>query len=126
MQKWVHLTLADGKVITATEGYPFRTADGWRDAILLKQGDTLILTGSDGKPATIQIDGIRYETKVLTTYNLEVANAHTFFVGQLQYSPNSLGIPAWKLDLAKNATGMTATGVVKMDEGIGNPICGCQ
>ncbi len=49
-----------------------------------------------------------------------------FFVGQLQYSPNSLGIPAWKLDLAKNATGMTATGVVKMDEGIGNPICGCQ
>ena len=81
-QKWVHVTLSDGKVITATEGHPFRTVEGWRDAILLKQGDMLILTGSDGKPSTIQVDGIRYETKVLTTYNLEVANAHTFFVGE--------------------------------------------
>ena len=81
-QKWVHVTLSDGKVITATEGHPFRTAEGWRDAVLLKKGDILILTGSDGKPSTIQVDGIRYETKVLTTYNLEVANAHTFFVGE--------------------------------------------
>jgi hypothetical protein len=82
VQKWVHLTLANGKTIDATEGHPFRTLEGWRDAILLKQGDMLILTGSDGKPSTIQVDGIRYETKVLTTYNLEVANAHTFFVGE--------------------------------------------
>ena len=82
MQKWVHLTLADGKTIDATEGHPFRTAEGWRDAVLLRKGDTLILTGRDGKPSTIQVDGIRYETKVLTTYNLEVANAHTFFVGE--------------------------------------------
>ena len=81
-QKWVHVTLSDGKVITATEGHPFKTIEGWRDAVLLKKGDILILTGSDGKPATIQVDGIRYETKVLTTYNLEVANAHTFFVGE--------------------------------------------
>ena len=81
-QKWVHVTLSDGKVITATEGHPFRTVEGWRDAVLLKKGDILILTGSDGKPSTIQVDGIRYETKVLTTYNLEVANAHTFFVGE--------------------------------------------
>ena len=76
------MTLSDGKVITATEGHPFRTVEGWRDAVLLKQGDTLILTSSDGKPSTIQVDEIRYETKVLTTYNLEVANAHTFFVGE--------------------------------------------
>ena len=76
------MTLSDGKVITATEGHPFRTVDGWRDAVLLKKGDILILTGSDGKPSTIQVDEIRYETKVLTTYNLEVANAHTFFVGE--------------------------------------------
>ena len=82
MQKWVHLTLADGKTIDATEGHPFRTAEGWRDAVLLRKGDTLILTGSDGKPSTIQVDGIRYETKVLTTYNLTVANAHTYFVGK--------------------------------------------
>ena len=79
-QKYV--TLSDGNVITATEGHPFRTVEGWRDAVLLKQGDILILTGSDGKPSTIQVDGIRYDTKVLTTYNLEVANAHTFFVGE--------------------------------------------
>ena len=47
-------------------------------------------------------------------------------VGQLKYSPGSLGIPAWKLDLAKNATGIAGTGAIKMEQGIGNPICGCQ
>ncbi len=46
--------------------------------------------------------------------------------GQKIYAPNSLGIPAWKLDLAKNATGMVGTGAIKKEQGIGNPICGCQ
>ena len=37
VQKWVHLTLADGKTIDATEGHPFRTVEGWRDAVLLNK-----------------------------------------------------------------------------------------
>ena len=30
----MHLTLADGKTIDATEGHPFNTPEGWRDEIL--------------------------------------------------------------------------------------------
>ena len=82
MQKWVHLTLADGKTIDATEGHPFRTAEGWRDAILLKKGGELILKGEHGEPKSIQIADVKVEDRRLTTYNLEVANAHTFFVGE--------------------------------------------
>ena len=82
MQKWVHLTLADGKTIDATEGHPFNTPDGWRDAILLKKGGELILKGEHGEPKSIQIADVKVEDRRLTTYNLEVANAHTFFVGE--------------------------------------------
>lgn len=46
--------------------------------------------------------------------------------GQKIYAPDSLGIPAWKLDLAKNATGMVGAGIIKIEQGIGNPICGCD
>jgi hypothetical protein len=82
VQKWVHLTLADGKVITATEGHPFNTPDGWRDAILLKKGGQVILKGENGEAKSIEIAGVSVAQRRLTTYNLEVANAHTFFVGE--------------------------------------------
>ena len=82
MQKWVHLTLADGKTIDATEGHPFNTPDGWRDAILLKKGGQVILKGENGEAKSIEIADVRVAERRLTTYNLEVANAHTFFVGE--------------------------------------------
>ncbi len=82
MQKWVHLTLADGKTIDATEGHPFNTPDGWRDAILLKKGGQVILKGENGEAKSIEIAGVSVAQRRLTTYNLEVANAHTFFVGE--------------------------------------------
>lgn len=82
MQKWVHLTLADGKTIDATEGHPFNTPDGWRDAILLKKGGQVILKGENGEAKSIEIADVRVARRPLTTYNLEVANAHTFFVGE--------------------------------------------
>ncbi len=81
-QNWVHITLKGGDVLTATEGHPFSTPEGWRDAILLKKGGQLLLKGEDGDALTVQIEDIRTETKVLTTYNLTVANAHTYFVGK--------------------------------------------
>lgn len=74
----VYITLADGSTLTATEGHPFKTTDGWRDAILLKKGGKLLQKGE--QPVTI-VD-IRTEQKILPVYNLEVANAHTFFVGE--------------------------------------------
>jgi RHS repeat-associated protein len=42
----VHLTLDNDEQLTATEGHPFKTSEGWRDAVLLKRGGKLLLKGS--------------------------------------------------------------------------------
>lgn len=80
----VHLTLGSGETITTTDGHPFKTADGWRDAIMLKKGGKLLLKGSDDdshNDREVDIVDVRHTSETLTTYNLEVGNAHTFFVG---------------------------------------------
>jgi hypothetical protein len=79
----VHLTLASGEQLTATEGHPFKTSEGWRDAVLLKRGGKLLLKGSagDGSERTADIADVRVERSTVQVFNLEVANAHTFFVG---------------------------------------------
>lgn len=80
----MHVTLEDGTTFTATEGHPFITPDGWRDAILLKRGGKLLLkaSGEDGDaPRWSTIRELRTETRVLPVYNLQVANSHAFFVG---------------------------------------------
>lgn len=85
-QRLVHITLAGGKSITATEGHPFRTNEGWRDAVLLKKGTKLLLMGSgkgdDDSAGIATIEDVRIETKTARVYNLEVENLHTFFVGE--------------------------------------------
>ena len=83
-QRLVHITLDSGETLTATDGHPFKTTEGWRDAILLKKGGQLLLKGSgeDGLERTAAIEQTRIETKTLQVFNLEVANAHTFFVGE--------------------------------------------
>jgi hypothetical protein len=82
-QVLVHLTLASGEQLTATEGHPFKTSEGWRDAVLLKRGGKLLLKGSDGSGSerTADIADVRVERSTVQVFNLEVANAHTFFVG---------------------------------------------
>jgi hypothetical protein len=90
-QKLVHIKLDNGKTITATQGHPFRTEEGWRDAILLKRGGKLLLKGSsegDGdaesarQSRTVTIEDVRVETKTIRVFNLEASNLHTFFVGE--------------------------------------------
>jgi RHS repeat-associated protein len=83
LQTFVYITLNNGETVTATESHPFKTTEGWRDAILLKKGGKLLLKGSDGEDLgkTALITNVRTEQKVLPVFNLEVANAHTFFVG---------------------------------------------
>ena len=125
-QKLIHVELDNGETLTATAGHPFRTLEGWRDAILLKKGGKLLLKGSgekepDARPATsaegataqagareerresaatseltvetsartaetsertVEIVSVRLETRTTPVFNLEVANAHTFFVGE--------------------------------------------
>jgi hypothetical protein len=124
-QTLVHLTLDNGQRLTATEGHPFKTTDGWRDAVLLKKGGQLLLKGGEGDAEAVAADlqsnrplaqqnnaqeatesvassainnsqaanaaqpgeraitiaDIRLEVTTVAVYNLEVANAHTFFVG---------------------------------------------
>jgi len=89
-QTIVHLTLDDGQTLTATEGHPFKTADGWRDAIMLKKGGQLLLKGDGEPPKTggaqagniATIADVSTETRIVKVFNLEVANAHTYFVGK--------------------------------------------
>jgi len=80
----VHLTLDNGQTLTATDGHPFKTDEGWRDAVLLKKGGKLLLKDSDAdaaQPRYTTIADVRIEQERITTYNLEVAQLHTYFVG---------------------------------------------
>jgi Pretoxin HINT domain len=89
-QTLLHITLSNGQTLQATQGHPFKTVDGWRDAILLKKGGKLLLKGGDADDASnaspaeryTTITDIRTEVKTLPVFNLEVANLHTFFVGE--------------------------------------------
>ena len=81
-QTIIHLTLANGEQLIATEGHPFKTLEGWRDAVMLKKGGKLLLKGgdADSEPA-VEITDIGTERKTLPVFNIEVANAHTYFIG---------------------------------------------
>lgn len=78
-QVLVHLTLSNHEKLTASEGHPFKTTEGWRDAILLKKGGKLLLKAAEEDAATI-VD-VEFERKILAVFNIEVANGHTYFVG---------------------------------------------
>ena len=124
-QTHIYLTLDNGQTIQATEGHPFLTTEGWRDAILLKRGGKLLIKGDADaadaadrqttqealnkaiykpnqpvagiEPAQSAIESIvktsseaayrtileiRTERQTVQVFNIEVANAHTFFVGE--------------------------------------------
>ena len=81
-QTLLHITLSNGQTIQATAGHPFKTQEGWRDAVLLKRGGQLLLGGeADAAERFATITDIREEVKTTAVFNLEVANLHTFFVG---------------------------------------------
>ncbi|WP_407695882.1 RHS repeat-associated core domain-containing protein [Shewanella sedimentimangrovi] len=75
----VTLTLDSEETIVATNQHPFYIlGKGWVEAEDLQKGDPLYL--SDKR--TLHIRAITTETRTETVYNLSVANANTFFVGQ--------------------------------------------
>ena len=81
-QTLLHISLSNGQTIQATAGHPFKTREGWRDAVLLKKGGQLLLDGEgDSSERFATILEIREEVKTTAVFNLEVANLHTFFVG---------------------------------------------
>ena len=74
----VHLTL-DGEQIETTPEHPFYTEeDGWVDAAALRAGDHV--RRADGAYGVVQAVEVEQTPQVM--YNLTVAGAHTFFVGQ--------------------------------------------
>ncbi len=81
-QTLLYISLDNGQTIQATAGHPFKTREGWRDAVLLKKGGQLLLGGeADAAERYATILEIREEVKTTAVFNLEVANLHTFFVG---------------------------------------------
>jgi RHS repeat-associated protein len=77
----VHLTL-DGELIETTPEHPFYTSEGeWVDAGNLWVGAQI--READGEYGTV--GAVQMVHRVQTMYNLEVAQAHTFFVGEGQW-----------------------------------------
>lgn len=86
-QDLVHLQLVGGETITSTAGHSYKTPEGWRDAILLKRGGKLLLKAGaeDGPERLATIADVHVEKKTIQVFSLEVANAHTFYVGKSGY-----------------------------------------
>ncbi len=74
----VHLTI-DGEQIETTPEHPFFTQGrGWVDASDLRAGDHV--RRADGSTGQVQVIEVEQQAQVM--YNLTVAVAHTFFVGE--------------------------------------------
>lgn len=80
-QTIVTITFASGEEIQVTGGHPLHTPTGWRAAQLLEAGGQLDIKGPDGKLAAVTIKQVERRQETIPVYNLEVSNAHTFFVG---------------------------------------------
>ncbi len=74
----VHLSIA-GEEITTTLGHPFYVVDyGWKKASELVEKDKVVLYNN----AVVEVDNISIEhtEELVDVYNLEVENAHTYYV----------------------------------------------
>ncbi len=78
---WMSITV-DGETIRATRGHRFwvESEKSWVEAVDLKEGMTLRL--SDRRIETITSVSLASLTQSEATYNLEIENQHTYFVGQ--------------------------------------------
>ncbi|MDR2917872.1 MAG: DUF4280 domain-containing protein [Tannerella sp.] len=71
----------DSEIIETTAQHPFFTAEGWKDASDLKEGDKILT--KDKKEIEIKRTEFRYNPKKV--FNFEVENWHTYFVGLLAW-----------------------------------------
>ena len=80
--EWVHLTL-NGEEIVCTPEHPFyNPVKGWTSACELKAGDIFVTV--NGK--YVVLEKIRHELLEIpeTTYNFEVEDFHTYYVGDTE------------------------------------------
>jgi len=83
-QQLVKITFNDGETLAVTAGHPFLTTEGWRDAGVLQAGSAVWALGGESTGAELAertITGIERESSMVPVFNLTVANAHTYFVG---------------------------------------------
>ena len=72
--------LIEDEIILATPGHPLHVkGKGWVQAFDLEPGD--LVTRKDGKLATVYGIWYIYSENPVTVYNFEVADFHTYFVG---------------------------------------------
>ena len=78
--EWVHVTV-DGEKITCTPEHPFYSpVKGWTSAIDLRAGDILVMLNGE----YVVVEQVQHELleSPETTYNFEVEDFHTYYVGE--------------------------------------------
>ncbi len=78
-EEWVHVTV-NGEKITCTPNHPFYSpVKGWTSAINLRAGDILVMLNGE----YVVVEQVQHELleSPETTYNFEVADFHTYYVG---------------------------------------------
>ena len=77
--EWIHVTV-NGETLTCTPEHPFYVPKkGWTSAIDLRAGDILVMLNGE----YVVVEQVQHELleSPETTYNFEVENFHTYFVG---------------------------------------------
>ena len=98
-----YLTI-DGEVIVTTPNHPFKTGTGeWLPAGELQVGDT-IYTAQGG---TGIVETISFVYAPQPMYNLTVATAHTYFVGDGQWLVHNSCLDAWAKKVRLNPNSPT-------------------
>ena len=81
-EEWIHVTV-NGEEITCTPNHPFYSpVKGWTSAIDLKAGDILVMLNG----GYVVVEQVQHELleSPETTYNFEVADFHTYYVGDTE------------------------------------------
>ena len=98
--------VARRETVHTTEEHPFRTSDGaWTVARDLRPGASIVTASGDRATVVSVADSTRIEP----TYNFEVADFHTYFVGREEIWVHNACNPLWKLgdSASKNLAKMT-------------------
>ena len=80
IEKWVHVKV-NGEEITCTPMHPFYSpVKGWTSAVDLRAGDILVMLNGE----YVVVEQVQHELleSPETTYNFEVADFHTYYVGK--------------------------------------------
>ena len=82
IEKWVHVKV-NGEEITCTPMHPFYVPKkGWTSAVDLRAGDILVMLNGE----YVVVEQVQHELleSPETTYNFEVEDYHTYYVGEDQ------------------------------------------